>query len=40
LIFIEKVTPIGERFARVAGVAFVALGVILVIHPVFLSRLT
>jgi predicted metal-binding membrane protein len=40
LIFIEKVTPIGERFARVGAAAFVALGVILVIHPIFLSRLT
>jgi predicted metal-binding membrane protein len=40
LIFVEKVTPIGERFAHVAAAPFVALGVILIIHPVFLSRLT
>jgi predicted metal-binding membrane protein len=40
LIFVEKVTPIGERFARVAAAAFVVLGAILVVHPAFLSRLT
>jgi len=40
LIFIEKVTPVGEQFARVAAAAFVALGIILIIHPDFLSRLT
>jgi len=40
LIFIEKVTPVGERFAGVAGAAFVVLGVILVTDPAFLSRLT
>jgi len=40
VIFIEKVTPIGERFARLAAAAFVALGIILVIHPAALSRLT
>jgi predicted metal-binding membrane protein len=40
LIFIEKVTPMGERFTRVAAAAFVVLGVILVIHPASLSRLT
>jgi len=40
VIFIEKVTPMGERFARLAAVAFVFLGFILVIHPASLSRLT
>jgi predicted metal-binding membrane protein len=40
LIFVEKVTPIGERFARVAAAAFVVLGAVLVVHPAFLSRLT
>jgi predicted metal-binding membrane protein len=40
LIFIEKVTPMGERFAWAAAAAFVVLGVTLVIDPASLSRLT
>ena len=40
VIFIEKVTPMGERFARLAAVAFVVLGFMLVIHPGSLSHLT
>jgi len=40
VIFIEKVAPMGERFARVAAVVFVVLGLMLVIHPGSLSQLT
>jgi predicted metal-binding membrane protein len=40
VIFIEKVVPMGERFARVAAAAFVVLGLLLVIHPASLRQLT
>jgi predicted metal-binding membrane protein len=40
LIFIEKVIPIGEYVAKVAAMAFSVFGLVLVIDPAFLSRLT
>ncbi len=40
LIMVEKVTPIGERVAVAAGVAFLALGALLLLHPAILGRLT
>lgn len=40
LIFVEKVTPIGEHVARVAGVAFLALGIVLLLHPATVGSLT
>jgi predicted metal-binding membrane protein len=40
LIFVEKATPIGERVATAAAVVFASLGLGLLIHPAFLSRLT
>jgi len=40
LIFVEKVTPIGDQFARLVSVAFVILGIVLVVDPGTLSRLT
>ena len=40
LILVEKVTPIGERVALVAGAAFLALGTLLLIHPVAIGSLT
>jgi len=40
LIFVEKVTPIGEYVATLAAVAFSVFGVVLVIYPASLSRLT
>lgn len=40
LILIEKVTPIGERAATVAGVAFLILGVVLLFHPTTVGHLT
>lgn len=40
LILVEKVTPIGERVAAVAGAAFLILGVVLLLDPTSVSRLT
>ena len=40
LILVEKVTPIGEPVARVAGVAFAALGFLLLLHPATVGSLT
>ena len=40
LIFVEKVTPIGEQVAKVAALAFAVFGVLLLLHPAALSRLT
>jgi predicted metal-binding membrane protein len=40
LIFIEKVTQIGEHVAKAAAVALSVFGLALVLHPAFLSRLT
>lgn len=40
LILVEKVTPIGERVASVAGVAFLVLGVVLLFHPTTVGHLT
>lgn len=40
LILVEKVFPIGELVARLAALAFLVLGFILVVHPDFLVRLT
>ncbi len=40
VILMEKVTPIGERVAAVAGVAFLALGVVLLFHPTTVSSFT
>ena len=40
LIFVEKATPIGERVAAVAGVAFLILGAVLLLYPTTVSQLT
>jgi predicted metal-binding membrane protein len=40
LIFVEKVTPVGERIAQIVAAAFVVVGFILLIHPAALSQLT
>lgn len=40
LILVEKITPIGERVAIVAGVTFFALGVVLLLHPNTVGHLT
>lgn len=40
LILLEKVTPIGERVATVAGVAFLALGALLLLDPLTIGSLT
>ena len=40
LIFVEKVTPIGERIALMAGAAFLALGTLLLLHPAAIGSLT
>jgi predicted metal-binding membrane protein len=40
LILVEKVTPIGERVAAVAGVAFLILGSVLLLHPTAVGHLT
>jgi len=40
LILVEKVTPIGERVAVVAGVAFLALGMLLLVHPATVAGLS
>ena len=40
LILVEKVTPIGERVAVVAGAVFLVLGVVLLLDPTSVSRLT
>ena len=39
LILLEKVTPIGEGVARVAGVVFLGFGVTLLVHPATISGL-
>jgi predicted metal-binding membrane protein len=39
LILVEKAAPLGEQLARVTGVALVALGVALVVHPAFVTHL-
>jgi predicted metal-binding membrane protein len=39
LILLEKVSPIGERVARVAGGGFASLGLLLLIHPTTISHL-
>ena len=33
LILLEKVAPFGERLARLSAVLFVAIGVVLIVHP-------
>lgn len=40
LILVEKVTPIGERVATVAGAAFAIAGVVLLLDPTSVSHLT
>ena len=40
LILVEKSTPIGERVAAVAGVAFLVLGMLLLVHPATIAGLT
>jgi predicted metal-binding membrane protein len=40
LILVEKVTPIGERVAVVAGAGFLTLGVVLLIQPTTVGHLT
>ena len=40
LILVEKVTPIGERVATIAGVAFLVLGVVLLLSPTTVGHLT
>ena len=40
VILVEKATPIGERVAVLAGVAFGALGVVLLFHPTTVGSLT
>lgn len=40
LILIEKATPIGERVAGAAGVAFLVLGAVLLLDPTSVSHLT
>ncbi len=40
LILVEKVTPIGERVTALAGVAFLALGVLLLLHPATVGSFT
>ncbi len=40
LILVEKVTPIGEHVALVAGVAFFVLGVVLLLNPTTVGHLT
>jgi predicted metal-binding membrane protein len=39
LILLEKDAPLGEQLARVTGVVLIILGVVLVIHPAFVTRL-
>jgi predicted metal-binding membrane protein len=39
LILLEKDAPFGEQLARVTGVVLIILGVVLVIHPAFVTRL-
>ena len=39
LILVEKMAPFGEQFARITGVALLALGVALLVHPEFITRL-
>jgi len=40
LILVEKSTPIGERVAAGAGVAFLVLGMLLLVHPATIAGLT
>lgn len=40
LILLEKASPMGERVARVAGVAFLVLGAVLLLDPTSVSHLT
>jgi predicted metal-binding membrane protein len=40
VIFLEKVTPIGERVAPFAGAAFLALGVLLLLQPTRVGSFT
>jgi predicted metal-binding membrane protein len=40
LIFVEKVSPIGEQIARLTAGAFIALGVLLIVHPAVFSTIT
>ena len=39
LILFEKASPVGERIARLAGVAFLGLGLVLLVHPVTIGSL-
>lgn len=39
LIFMEKTAPFGEQLARVTGIALLALGVALLVHPQFITHL-
>jgi predicted metal-binding membrane protein len=39
LILLEKAAPFGEQLARVTGVALLALGVALLVHPEFVNHL-
>jgi predicted metal-binding membrane protein len=39
LILLEKDAPFGEQLARVTGVVLLVLGVVLVVNPVFVTRL-
>ncbi len=39
LIFLEKAAPFGEQLARVTGTALLGLGVALLVHPEFVTRL-
>lgn len=40
LILLEKDAPFGERLAQLAGVVFLVVGVVLVLHPSFIGYLT
>ncbi len=39
LIVLEKIAPFGEQLARVTGAALLVLGMVLLVHPTFVTRL-
>lgn len=39
VIWLEKVTPFGDQLRRLTAVMFIALGVVLLVHPVFVTHL-
>ena len=39
LIVLEKIAPFGAQLARVTGAALLVLGVVLLVHPTFVTHL-